>query len=68
MRDSSGSQTTPLFSYFSFTDRPVVDHSRAEGGVTRHGSVHRVLRQLHAVDLVESRRRHGPASRWGGRR
>lgn len=40
--------------------RPVVDDSGAEGGVARHGSVDRILRELHAVDLIERRRLDGP--------
>ena len=44
----------------SLAYRPVVDDSGTEGGVAGHRSVHRILCELHAVDLVKRCRLDGP--------
>lgn len=60
------SHTTPASRQVLGAHRPVVDDSCAKCGVARHGSVHRILRQLHAVNLVESCCRYGPGRHQRG--
>lgn len=44
------------------THDAVIDHANAERGITGHGTVDGVLRELHAVYLVVRVSRHRPAS------
>lgn len=42
----------------SISHRAIVDHAYAESCVARHRPVHRVLRELHAIDLIKRIRCH----------